>query len=60
MMSSCSWSFLALCKWKVLYTRLQSTVFTIAYDLGNISVGGGVEVFKLACPVGKADVIGID
>ena len=29
-------------------------------DLSNVSVDGGVEIFKLACLVGKAHVVGIN
>ena len=42
------------------HTRLQSPAFTKFADLSNVSVDGGVEIFKLACLVGKADAIGID
>ncbi len=38
------------------HTRLQSPAFTKFADLSNASV----EIFKLACLVGKADVIGIN
>ena len=41
------------------HTRLQSPAFTIFADLGNVNVDGGVEIFKRACLVGKADVVGI-
>ena len=39
---------------------LHSPAFTKFADLINVSVDGGVEIFKLACLVGKADVIGIN
>ena len=42
------------------HTRLQSPAFTKFADLSNVSVDGGVEIFKLACLVGKADVVGIN
>ncbi len=42
------------------HTRLQSPAFKKFADLSNINVGGGDEIFKLACVVGKADVIGIN
>ena len=41
------------------HTRLQSSAFTMFAGLGNVSVDGGVEIFKRACLVGKADVFGI-
>ena len=41
------------------HTRLQSPAFTKFADLSNVSVDGGVEIFKPACLVGKADVVGI-
>ena len=40
--------------------RLQSPAFKTFADLSNINVGGGDEIFKLACLVGKADVVGIN
>ena len=42
------------------HTGLQSPEFTIFADLGNVSFDGGVEIFKHACMVGKADVVGIN
>ena len=42
------------------HTRLQSPAFTKFADLSNVSVDGGVEIFKLACLVAKADVVGIN
>ena len=52
---SSSWLILALCKWKVLDTvyghaMLQSPAFkTVKFaDLSNVSVDGGVEIFKPA------------
>ena len=62
---SSSWLIRALCKWKVLDTVLatlgcNSPAFTQFADLSNVSVDGGVEIFKLACLVGKVDVIGIN
>ena len=42
------------------HTRLQSPAFTKFSDLSNVSVDGGVKIFKLACLVGKADVVGIN
>ena len=38
------------------HTRLQSPAFKKFADLSNVSVVGGVEIFKIACLVGKADV----
>ena len=38
------------------HTRLQSPAFKKFADLSNVSVVGGVEIFKIACFVGKADV----
>ena len=42
------------------HTRLQSPALKKIADLSNVSVDGGVEIFKLACLVGKADVVGIN
>ena len=42
------------------HARLQSPSFTKFADLSNVSVNGGVEIFKLACLVGKANVVGIN
>ena len=42
------------------HTRLQSPAFKTFADLSNINVGGGDEIFKLACVVGKADIVGIN
>ena len=42
------------------HTRLQSPAFTKFADLSNVSVDGGVEIFKLACLVGKANVVGLN
>ena len=42
------------------HTRLQSPAFKQFADLSNASVDGGVEIFKLACLVGKADVVGMN
>ena len=42
------------------HTRLQSPAFTKVADLINVSVDGGVEIFKLAGLVGKEDVIDIN
>ena len=42
------------------HTMLQSPAFSKFADLSNVSVDGGVEIIKLACLVGKADVIGIN
>ena len=42
------------------HTRLQSPTFKKFADLSNVSVDGGVEIFKLACLAGKADVVGIN
>ena len=42
------------------HTRLQSPAFTKFADLSNVSFYGGVEIFKLACLVGKANVVGIN
>ena len=41
------------------HTRLQSPAFTKFADLSNVSADGGVDIIKLACLVGKADVVGI-
>ena len=38
------------------HTRLQSPAFTKFADLSNVSVDGGVEIFKLGCLVGQSDV----
>ena len=46
-----------------LYKRqllLLLLLFKTFADLSNINVGGGGEIFKLACLVGKADVVGIN
>ena len=40
--------------------RLQSPAFTKFADLSNVSVDGSVEIFKLACLVGKANVVGLN
>ena len=42
------------------HTKLQSPAFTKFADLSNLSVDGGVEIFKLGCMVGRADVVGIN
>ena len=64
---SSSWLIRALCKWKVLDTVLatlgcsrQRLQNSLIFTLSNVSVDGGVEIFKLACLVGKADVVGIN
>ena len=42
------------------HIRLQSPAFTKFADFSNVSVDGGVEIFKRACLVGKANVVGIN
>ena len=42
------------------HTRLQSPAFTKLADLINVSVDDGVEIFKPACLVGKADFVDIN
>ena len=41
------------------HARLQSPALEKVADLSNVSVDGGVEIFKLTCLVCKADVVGI-
>ena len=42
------------------HTRLHLPAFTKFADLSNVSVDGGDDIFKLACLVGKADVVGLN
>ena len=42
------------------HARLQSTAFTKFDDLSNVSVDGGVEIFKLASLVGTANIVSIN
>ena len=51
-MMSSSWSILALCIWKVLNTVLATLGCSrqhLVADLSNVSVDGGVEIFKHVC-----------
>ena len=42
------------------HARLQAPAFTQFADLSNVSVDGGVDIFRISCFVGKADVVGIN
>ena len=42
------------------HARLQSPAFIKFADLSNVSVDGGVAIFKLACLVGESNVVGIN
>ena len=42
------------------HTRLQSPAFTQFADPSNVSVDGGVDIFKCAYLVGKENVVGIN
>ena len=48
--------------WNYVQFLVNSSIVQVEKfaDLSNVSVDGGVEIFKLACLVGKAHVVGIN